>query len=363
MKAKIKSSAAVTLYVTGLLRAFQSVKYGRNDAGDVVILMYHRVVDDLRNELTHMQPGMMVSRDTFEAQLQMLSGEYRVVPLSELVDSLLNGEKPKARTVAITFDDGWLDNYTCAYPLLKKYGVPATIFLTTDYIGGRGTFWFHKIGLALSTRRLTDHEVRAVINAQCGLREEQVPEFVNGTISNSDGVIAADRLLESLKMLSGATLERIGDVLLDRLLERPSHADERWLLNWDEVRAMAGDLIEFGSHGCSHQIATILKPPEWEQELRNSRQIIAERAGKHVDLLAYPNGNFNEDVADRAKKAGYKAAVTTAYTVSGTAIDPMFALRRVGVHEGMSVDSRGRFSKPLFAFGISGWKDKLRGNL
>ena len=241
--------------------------------------------------------------------------------------------------------------------------MPATIFLTTDYIGSNRTFWFHKIGLALATGQLTEHEVRAIVYSQCVADNEDVPEYVNGSILAIDGSIAADRLLESLKSLPGNTLDRIGDVLIARLLHRPPSADRRWILSWDEVNAMSGELIEFGSHGCSHQIAVRLKPEKWEQELRDSRKLMTEKIGRPIDLLAYPNGNFNKVVARLAETAGYKGAVTTAYIPDDNSINRLYALRRIGIHEGMSTDAGGRFSPSLFAFGISGWRDKLRGNL
>ena len=363
MKSQVKSLLASSLRGSGLLRVLQRTKHSRNEDGDAVVLMYHRVVEDLSKELAHTQAGMMVTRDSFDRQLDLLRREYQVIPLSTLVKKLASGEKPEPRTVAITFDDGWRDNYTLAYPLLQKHQLPATIFLTTDYIGSERTFWFHKIGLALATAQLSHYELKYAVSKQCEISGEEIPKEIEAAIAASRNSNALDSFLEALKSLHGATLEKIADTLWGRLPPGKQSSMQRWMLNWDEVNAMSGGNIEFGSHGRSHRMATGIDQQELEREFRESREVIAGRTRQEVRLLAYPNGNYNGAVIDVAKAAGYHGAVTTAFERTDPSMDRVFALRRIGIHEGMSVGGNGRFSEAAFSFGISGWKDKLRGNL
>lgn len=97
------------------------------------ILMYHYINDEepLRSKLG-------VSIKSFERQMRFLKEhKYNVIPLDELVNAIKAGQRLPAKTVCITFDDGYLDNYTNAYPILKKYNLPAAIFVVIDRIGKR----------------------------------------------------------------------------------------------------------------------------------------------------------------------------------------------------------------------------------
>ena len=95
---------------------------------NTLILAYHRVNDWSEDTLT-------VHPAVFRRQLEYLSQKYRFVPLSELVTARTNGLKPKERLAALTFDDGYFDNFRCACPILKEFGFTATFFLTAGYIG------------------------------------------------------------------------------------------------------------------------------------------------------------------------------------------------------------------------------------
>ncbi len=94
------------------------------------ILMYHRVIDP--REVPYLvEDGMYVRPDTFAMQMEILSKNYNVIGLDKLVELVLKGEKLEPRTVAVTLDDGWVDNHKYAMPILEKFNIPATIFLAT----------------------------------------------------------------------------------------------------------------------------------------------------------------------------------------------------------------------------------------
>lgn len=102
--------------------------------GKALVLMYHRVLQDDQVP-ADIDPGMYVSRSAFERHLAYLREHHDIVTLDQLLD-WLDGRRPSARPpCVITFDDGWLDNYTVAYPLLKRFDVPATIFLISEKVG------------------------------------------------------------------------------------------------------------------------------------------------------------------------------------------------------------------------------------
>lgn len=99
-----------------------------------LVLMYHRVLAD-RDVRPEIDPGMYVTSSTFERHLRYLTSHHQVVTLDEMHEWMLGKRSFDRIPCAITFDDGWRDNYEEAFPLLQKYGVPATIFLITEKIG------------------------------------------------------------------------------------------------------------------------------------------------------------------------------------------------------------------------------------
>ena len=153
LKSSLKSIAANTLHLGG------HFKRRASEDGAWRILMYHRI--NQPDLLGHqMQPGMYVRPESFEMQMRFLKENYNVVRLQELSEKIGKGEKVTPGTIAITFDDGWLDNYTEAFPTLRKYELPATIFLATKYINSTETFWSDGIPYAIA--RLRENGVRTL---------------------------------------------------------------------------------------------------------------------------------------------------------------------------------------------------------
>ncbi|MGB9878232.1 MAG: polysaccharide deacetylase family protein, partial [bacterium] len=96
------------------------------------VLVYHHIYPGLRN-----LPFLNVSPGDFEKQIKfLLTRNYKIISLSEMIEYFKEKGKPPSRAVVITFDDGFKNNYLYAYPILRKYNLPATIFLTTGFIKG-----------------------------------------------------------------------------------------------------------------------------------------------------------------------------------------------------------------------------------
>ena len=126
----LRASYADLLVRTG---AVDRVRSGWNN-NKAVVLLYHRVLDD-KAIPADIDPGIYVTRTAFERQLQYISEHHEVLSLDSLLE-WLNAERTTYRPPCVlTFDDGWIDNYEVAFPLLRRYGIPATIFLITDLVG------------------------------------------------------------------------------------------------------------------------------------------------------------------------------------------------------------------------------------
>jgi peptidoglycan/xylan/chitin deacetylase (PgdA/CDA1 family) len=263
----------------------------------LLVLPYHRVApqpDDLLLSPVHPR--------VFEAQVAHVTRHYRVLPLDGALDQLFAGGLPP-RAAAITFDDGYRDNLQYAYPILKKYGAPATIFLATDFIG---------------TGRLPPHDeiARAVNGARVGsARAEWKGRAVDLDLDSAAGRAAAIAVLTgwlrgSDSRETKALLSQVGEITrVD-----PSGRAAPAMLSWDEARSMPGEIIAFGSHGRSHVACARLAPEELDAELRGARVTIERELRTRVRLFAYPFGK-PEDVGPRApeaaRRAGYDYAVTT----------------------------------------------------
>ena len=133
---RLKGLTASAAFSIGVLSHLKRLRL-KNRA---FVLMYHRVLPSARDETVFVQPGMYVSRETFRRQVAYLSENFNILPLNELVDRTLQGRNIGG-CCAITFDDGWLDNYTVAFPTIMEFQVPATIFLVSGYIGTNRMFW------------------------------------------------------------------------------------------------------------------------------------------------------------------------------------------------------------------------------
>lgn len=350
IKKIIKLSLAAVVYYSGLLALFAFFKRMFFSHGDLAILMYHRVLDHADEEERYSQPGMIVSQQVFDKQISFLAKDYNLLSLENLME-LLQKKKPIPKSaVVITFDDGWRDNFLYAYPILKKHKIPATIFLATDFIGSDKIFWFLQVKLLLTEGNLYPEKLTHIL--------EKVKEENKASLSaqalrllDIDSIKGdPDKFIERMKQLDFEIIQKIIDgMMVESGLSSDKWTKKRWVLSWDEIIEMSRDNVDFGSHGCSHQILTTLSLDEVERELVQSKKIIEERIGKRVLLFSYPNGDYNPKIKKLVQEAGYGCAITTSGYEKSKIEPDLFALRRIGIHEGMSVGLKGKFSQALFA--------------
>jgi len=307
--------------------------------GEAIVLTYHRVIEKWDRILGYSQPGMVVTADTFERQLRFLKQYFNIVPLSSLVNSLstLNSQHstPNRPLCSITLDDGWRDNYDVAFPILRKYGVSATIFLTTDFIGTNRAFWHTELMNLLMHRDLSRFKLTQYVL-------DPYPAPVRrglmrlASMGEAAGAHDVDPLIEAVK---GTCDERTADQLIGDLsnalgLRRPLFPDRSFFLDWSQVREMRAAGIEMGSHGCSHRILTRIKLQDAEDELVRSKAEIEGHTGQHVHHFAFPDGAANRDLMVFVEKARYRT-VCLCRTVP-TGHFGTLTLQRVGMHEGVS---------------------------
>jgi len=294
---------------------------GRNQLhGAGVILMLHRVLaNDRAADLPH-RNELCVGPKAFEHLLVWLRRHFDCVPLMDiLTPNALRSERPR---MALTFDDGWRDNAVNAFPLLQKHQVPASIFLSTDFIGSRQRFWWESLGGTL----WGSHGEKARMHLiEClHVIHHPVPVLVDD-IDVDRRSLSLLHYLQSLKTLEPAMLERLTD-------ECPPEAQPQ-ALDWHQVRALeASGLVRFGPHGASHAILTELDDVRLSEEISRSRDALSNGCNRPLPVYCYPNGNNDERVRKQIAAHDYPFALGTGTGIYRGEGDPL-NLPRFGVSQ------------------------------
>ncbi len=301
--------------------------------GRVVILAYHRVLTQKDLAAHFVQPGMYVLADVFESQMRFVREHFCLLSIGELFQRWKSGGlDERSRYCVITFDDGWLDNYVYAYPVLRRLGIPATIFLPTRFVGTDEWFWPDKLAYLL----------------RCS-RPNGTPPGAEGTewITHVEDVIAR------WKRMTGAAIETALSEMSRTL--GVSVPRERAVVGWEEVAEMARNGISFGSHSATHAILTNVTREELRREVDESLRVLQDRSGNCIPVFCYPNGAYTDEVAEQVRAAGYVGAVTTNFGWETAIPSDFFRVRRIAVHNDIS------HTTPLFAFHLSGLNHLLSG--
>jgi peptidoglycan/xylan/chitin deacetylase (PgdA/CDA1 family) len=295
---------------------------------------------------------MVVTAETFERQLSFLKKHFHIVPLSFLLNSTLDTghstllDRPLC---VITFDDGWRDNYEIAFPILQKHGVPATIFLTSDFIGTKRAFWHTELIYALlhgelAQLRRTRHDLQAYPASIS-------PHLIRlARLTRPPSVGDVDPFIEAMKHTcdEDTIQDMIQDLAAVLRVRKPFFPERRFFMDWDQVREIATAGIGIGSHGCSHRILTRLKPEEVEEELVRSKAEIEAHIGQEVQHLAYPDGAWNRALMALVAKAEYRTECLGVSGPDGVGYKPL-ALCRLGIAEAVSAGGDGSFSEASLA--------------
>jgi len=342
-KKRIKCGWARFCRATGISTLHCRVRRRVRGSAQVVILLYHRVIPaSLIGDVCSL-PDIVVTRETFARQMAFLAKSYRVLALDEYVRAAANREALPGRTAVVTFDDGWRDNWEFAFPVLKRYGVPATIFLTTGFIGEDRMFWQEKLLFLLSRPGERDREMLLEQIAHGGEWSAAVHESLHRFVR--DGSETA--LISGLTAVRESERDRLAQAIGERLGNPEFPRATNAFMGWEQVREMARAGVAFGAHSESHNLLTELPGEQLAVELERPAKAIEEKLGLPTVALAYPNGNVNEEVVKAARAAGYEVACTTRPGLNDARTDPLL-LRRVNISEGRFRDTKGAYSEALF---------------
>jgi len=286
----------------------------RMTGGRARIINFHRVADD--------KPYPWIALDAltireFEDRIRHISSKCNLLTLEELADRILRKEPLPKNSMVVTFDDGYKDMYLNAYPILRKYGVPATVFLTTGHIDSGELFWWDKIGYVVYNTRLDTIEIDGI---SYSLRT------IEDRAKTLDALNAeANRVSEEQKKALISSLITVGNVKI------PDGLGDKLTLSWSEIKEMSNNAIDFGAHTVTHPILTRVSLEQAKYEIIQSKAEIENRLDKPVSTFAYPggmSGHFNGQIIALPKQAGFKCAVTGIPGIV-TQRTPMYELSRI----------------------------------
>lgn len=338
MKKIVKWLLAIILYYSGLLRLFEYFNGYLRDSW--WILEYHRI-SDAKEDIFK----MTVPRRHFQRQMRFLRKKYNIIPIGDALEHLRSRRGLPRRSLSIIFDDGYKDVYYNALPILEKYNIKATVFLTTDYVDKDGMLWFDEVF----------ELVRASSVKQVSIQVGAGKEFYDLS-RKKDRAQFVLRLLSIVKQIKPKERKEYLSQLKDLLEVKDINCPSRRLLSWDEIKELSASGMEIGSHGRSHTILTVLSSSEMDAEIGESKSVIEQHTGVEVSVFSYPNGkeeDFNDLIVSKLYHAGYKGACMNILGGNKGRID-YYRLKRRGIELDSSHLFFGMFSRALFACEVSG---------
>lgn len=287
------------------------------------ILMYHRIA------IEPFDPwGLAVSPARFEAQMAWLARNRTILPLDDLAGRHRERRLP-GDALAITFDDGYACVGETAAPVLKRLGIPATIFLATKLIGQQEPFWWDALRetvleTSITTVRLDDEEVTL------GPRTDADRKWQADSPPRTARQKAFWHLWIRLRHMTPLARDAAMKKLSDQCSVAQSAPAGARAMSSEEIRAIRSAQITFGSHTLGHASLTALSPDEKVREIRVSAEVCETLTGAKPRAIAYPFGDFDAESERIAEEAGYECACTTETAAIGQETR-LFALPRLNV--------------------------------
>ena len=323
------------LFNSGFLRSFQ-----KRFPNYMTVLNYHRIGNYKSRSFDTFKPNISASPESFHKQIELMAKWFNVVTPTDVVSLVKERKKLPPYAALITFDDGYFDNYQFAIPVLNSFRFPALIFLTTGHISTGKPFYWDVVAYCFYH---TNYDY---------IKLPLLGEYRWDTQNQLDRII--HQIAEKMKNLPGGEISKIVDSLPNELgIDMITSTFRGLMMDWNQVRELSTQGIEFGGHTITHPILSRVDPGQVKYEIEGSKAHIEKEIGKTITAFAYPNGmrdDFDNATKEFVRKAGYQIAFSLIFgSISYKAVqkDP-FEIKRIFISR--------KDSLPRFAVKISGIK-------
>ena len=300
--------------------AFESIvgvlEHTGGERGNLLrVLTYHRV--DEPQAHPWLDPGLIsASPQAFEAQMRYLSAHYQPVSVFDVLKAFEKKSQKvlPPRAVLVTFDDAYSDFEKHAWPVLKHYRIPVTLFVPTAFPDQpKRVFWWDRLYHAIHTT------TKGELTTQAG-------SFPISTAMQRDQAYA--RLKNYIKTLpNDVALAEVEQVCSDLGI----HPHENCVLSWNALRKLASEGVTLAPHTQTHPIMNHIPPQAMHGEAFGSLQDLRREIGAVPPVFAYPSGFHNQEVVEAVERAGLKLAFTTERGINGMDHVHPLRLQRINV--------------------------------
>ena len=266
----------------------------------LTVLCYHRVTDPEAPGFVYDPEPVSATPAGFRRQMDYVARHFNVIDLDALEAFVRQGRPLPPRPLLITFDDGYRDNYTHAYPILRERGLPAVVFVAVGHIDDPHLPWWDRLAYLFR-------------QAPAGGGVVTLPLLGPASLATAAQRQAAhDQMLARLKIIPEAEKATALDDLEAAIGVKPPY-DPELFLSWDEIRELTANGVACQSHTVHHPILTRISPEAAHRELADARSRLEAETGCAVTALAYPNGlpgDYDAGVQQALRDTGYHLAFT-----------------------------------------------------
>jgi peptidoglycan/xylan/chitin deacetylase (PgdA/CDA1 family) len=270
------------------------------DNRSLTVLTYHRICDDTGDFKYH-HGVVSGTQDQFSSQMSYLAKHSNVISIRDVLDVCTGKLQPKSHSIMITFDDGYLDNYTSALPILLANGLTAAFFITTGFVEQSLSPWYDDLAYAINSMQASEIVVPGIGElslTSSGKRTQAVTSIISFLKSNPG--IDPNRFVDALRA--------DGDTAND--------TRARLFMNWDEITDLANQGMYVAPHTVTHQNLTALDDRLVREEIGTATEAISMRVGYRPEAFAYPYGtrdSYNDSTKRILHDQGMRLAFTTTF--------------------------------------------------
>jgi peptidoglycan/xylan/chitin deacetylase (PgdA/CDA1 family) len=278
-------------------------------------LMFHRVTDD-PSDIEFLNQRMIISSKAFEKTISQVARNFKPLPMDEFVSKMKKGRLP-LNAVSVTFDDGFKDNLYTVLPILERYDIPATVYVTTGFVDG--------------SVRAFEYDLSDIVATESHLEFSRKNKKHSWKLQSDDDRRACYEYIRGI--LKFQTFKQRQEAMSQLATNHKNFQElTKFHLNWEELKKLASSpLITIGGHTHHHLVLTNLNLSDAYAEIVKCKDLLTEHLNYTIRHFAYPYGDYNLKIIKLVRDAGFESAVTTSRSEIKNRDVNAFAIPRIEI--------------------------------